>query len=81
MDIDVRPSDEVVRARLKAAAELIPIIESGLANSKLDTGRAALMSEFCLWAAQADLRENRENEAVAQRVLAGLDRIKSLLSH
>ena len=32
MDIDVRPSDEVVRARLKAAAELIPTIESGLAN-------------------------------------------------
>ena len=35
--------------RLRAAAGLIPIIESGLTDSKLSAERAALMASFCEW--------------------------------
>lgn len=70
---------EVCRARLNAAAALIPIIESGLANSKLNPERAALMSEFCLWTTQADFGECEESKASAKVVLEGLARVKSLL--
>ena len=38
--------------RLRAAAALIPIIEAGLADSKLSVERAALMALFCEWAMQ-----------------------------
>lgn len=36
--------------RLRAAAGLIPIIETGLTDGKLSIERAALMASFCEWA-------------------------------
>ncbi len=38
-------------SRLKAAAALIPFIQSGLADSKLSRDRAACMAAFVEWAA------------------------------
>lgn len=36
--------------RLRAAAGLIPIIETGLTDGKLTIERVALMASFCEWA-------------------------------
>lgn len=66
-------------ARLRAAAALIPIIESGLANAKIPAERAALMSEFCLWTTQADFGKCDAAKATAQSILEGLARVKALL--
>lgn len=71
---------EVCRARLNAAAALIPIIESGLANSKLNPERAALMCEFCLWTTKADFGECDQHHSTSQSILAGLGRIKGMLT-
>jgi hypothetical protein len=78
MKIDSNTS-EVRRSRLNAAAALVPIIESGLSNSKLTPERASLMSEFCFWATQADFGECEKNKATVKEILAGLDRVKALL--
>jgi hypothetical protein len=62
--------------RLRAAATLIPIIESGLADSKLSPDKAALMASFCEWAAEAttsDAEEAMLSESIGQ----GLDRLKA----
>lgn len=73
------PPEKVGIARLRAAAALIPIIESGLANAKIPADRAALMSEFCLWTTRADFGECEESKASAKAVLEGLARVKALL--
>lgn len=61
--------------RLRAAATLIPIIESGLADSKLSADKAALMASFCEWAAETvsgDPEELKLSECICQ----GLERLK-----
>ena len=40
--------------RLKTAAALIPIIDGGIADSKISHERAALMLTFCEWAADIE---------------------------
>ena len=42
------------RNRLRAAAALIPIIESGLIAGKLSEGRARQMLKFCEWAMNSE---------------------------
>lgn len=71
------PSPEL--NRLRAAAALIPIIESGLNESKLSAERAALMASFCEWAAQitpSAPKETRLSESISQ----GLERLKSRIT-
>ncbi len=65
--------------RLRAAAALIPIIESGLAGSKLSVERAACMASFCEWAVQ-NVPDDPEVAKLAETVGAGLRRIKMALS-
>jgi len=65
--------------RLRAAAALIPIIESGLADSRLSIDRAALMTSFCEWTAE-NLPDDPNLETLAQTVHDGLKRIKLALS-
>ena len=65
--------------RLRAAAGLIPIIESGFTNSSLSPERAAVMASFCEWALEiqsADADAIKLIEGIRQ----GLDRLKELLS-
>lgn len=67
------PSPEL--NRLRAAAALIPIIESGLIDSKLSAERAALMASFCEWAAEitpSDPEESKLSESISR----GLERLK-----
>lgn len=71
---------EVCRARLNAAAALIPIIESGLANSKLPPERAALMCEFCQWANDLSKLTSEENLRLSQFVADGLARLRPRLA-
>lgn len=62
--------------RLRAAATLIPIIESGLADSKLSPDKAALMASFCEWAVEttpSDVDEKKLSESICQ----GLGRLKA----
>jgi pyridoxine/pyridoxamine 5'-phosphate oxidase len=65
--------------RLRAAAGLIPIIESGLTDSKLSAERAALMASFCEWTTE---KRPTDPEAIklAESVDEGLKRIKMVLA-
>jgi hypothetical protein len=65
--------------RLRAAAGLIPIIESGLTRSQLSTDRAALMCEFCAWALDHDTAGDKVSEKLVQEIREGLERIRSTL--
>lgn len=60
---------------MRAAAALIPIIESGLAESKLSPERAALMASFCEWAAELSPVDPEEIK-LSQRIAEGLQRLK-----
>ena len=71
------PSPEI--NRLRAAAALIPIIESGLLASKLSIERASLMASFCEWTVEQ--RSDDPNLVkLAETVGCGLKRIKLALS-
>ena len=71
------PSPEI--NRLRAAAALIPIIESGLLASKLSVERAALMASFCEWTVEQ--RSDDPNVVkLAETVGSGLKPIKMALS-
>lgn len=65
--------------RLRAAAGLIPIIETGLADGKLSHERAALMTSFCEWAIQDPIYDVDESR-LAESIHQGLDRLKLQLS-
>ena len=65
--------------RLRAAAALIPIIESGLSDSKLSVERAALMAAFCEWTTE-NLPDDPELVKLAATVASGLKRVKAALS-
>ena len=64
--------------RLRAAVALIPIIESGLSDSKLSLERAALMASFCEWAAGVEL-DTPEAIKLSQSLNAGLAKLKTVL--
>lgn len=72
-------TQDVSLARLRAAASLIPAIEADLANSKLSTDRAALMSEFCQWAYDSSSSSCEESQRLCKLVSDGLARLKAQL--
>lgn len=61
--------------RLRAAAALIPIIESGLADSKLTGERASLMAAFCEWTTEKP-GSDPEAEKLASKIKDGLSRLQ-----
>ena len=65
--------------RLRAAAALIPIIESGLLASKLSIERASLMASFCEWTVEQP-SDDPNLVQLAETVGSGLKRIKIALS-
>jgi hypothetical protein len=69
------PSPTPELNRLRAAAALVPIIESGLADSKLSPERATLMAAFCKWTTESDCAEP-EAISLASKVRDGLERLK-----
>jgi len=48
------------RNRLRAAAALIPIIESGLDDGKLTEDKASQMIRFCEWAMNSEAADQDE---------------------
>lgn len=72
------PSSTPTLNRLRAAAGLIPIIESGLADGKLAPERAALMASFCEWAVTVVSNDNDETRLV-ESITQGLNQIKNRL--
>jgi len=71
------PSPEI--NRLRAAAALIPIIESGLLASKLSIERASIMASFCEWTVEQP-SDDPNLVKLAETVGNGLKRIKMALS-
>jgi len=65
--------------RLRAAAALIPIIESGLLASKLSIERAAVMASFCEWTVEQP-SDDPDVVKLAETVGNGLKRVKMALS-
>jgi hypothetical protein len=65
--------------RLRAAAALIPIIETGLAESTITAERAALMASFCEWSA-GNIATDAETVRLTKRVASGLQRLKIALA-
>ncbi len=65
--------------RLRAAAALIPIIESGLAEATLSVERAALMASFCEWSV-GNLSTDPETAKLTKLVESGLQRLKIVLA-
>lgn len=63
--------------RLRAAAGLIPIIESGLAKAQMTPGRVENMCHFCTWAMQAEPEGDIEATKLRGEILEGLERIKA----
>lgn len=80
MKIDDKTPANKELNRLRAAAGLIPIIESGLARSQLSNERAALTCEFCVWALEHDTAGDKESEKLVQEIREGLERIRLTLS-
>ncbi len=78
MSNQIPPSTPQIN-RLRAAAALIPIIESGLLESKLSVERAALMASFCEWTTE-NVPDDPEVVKLAETVGNGLKRIKMALS-
>ena len=70
--------------RLRAAAALIQIIESGLSKSTISAEKAALMASFCEWSLEkpplADQNPNIGAEKLAEAIGNGLKRIKVVLA-
>jgi hypothetical protein len=78
MSKQIPPSSPEIN-RLRAAAALIPIIESGLADSRISVERAALMASFCEWTTE-HCYDDPDVIKLAQTVDDGLKRVKIALS-
>ena len=78
MSRQIPPSTPEIN-RLRAAAALIPIIESRLLESKLSVERAAVMASFCAWTTE-NVPDDPEVVKLAETVGNGLKRIKMALS-
>jgi hypothetical protein len=78
MSQKIHPSTPEIN-RLRAAAALIPIIESGLLESRISVERAALMASFCEWTTE-NVPDDPEVVKLAEMVDSGLKRIKMALS-
>ncbi len=64
--------------RLRAAAALIPIIQSDFADKKLSRERAVNMISFIEWTASTPA-ENPAEQKLLNEVIAGLSRLKDAL--
>lgn len=72
------PPPTPARNRLRAAAALIPIVESGINDGKLSEERARQMIKFCEWAATSNALE--QDEVVLKSAVAdGLARLNMRL--
>jgi hypothetical protein len=78
MSNQIPPSTPQIN-RLRAASALIPIIESGLLDSRLSVERGALMASFCEWAVEKQ-PDDPEVVKLAETVGNGVKRIKVALS-
>lgn len=67
--------------RLRAAAGLIPIIEAGLSDGKLASEKAALMCEFCTWAAGQGDQLGDEGDKLTSALEEGLSRLKEAMAN
>lgn len=66
--------------RLRAAAGLLPLIETALADDRIGREKAALMAEFCAWATTHDRQDDPEADRLAKVIADGLERVRTLLA-
>ena len=76
-----KPTDSlsIAVARLHAAVSVLANAESGLRDSKIDPERAALMAEFCAWAASGNFGSDADAARLSNQVKDGLERLRALL--
>ena len=67
-------------SRLRAAAALIPMIQSGLADTKLSREQASSMTLFIEGAASTPA-ENPAEQKLLNEVIAGLSRLQDALDN
>lgn len=65
-------------SRLRSAAALIPMIQSGLADTKLSREQAASMTSFIEWAASSTPEDDVEQQLVNE-LTVGIAGLKSAL--
>ncbi len=75
----VTPPPTPERNRLRAAAGLIPIIDTGLADGKLSEDKAQQMIRFCEWAIASEATEQDEIDLKAT-IREGLNRLEARLN-
>lgn len=73
------PPPSATLNRLRAAAGLIPLIESGMRDGKISRDRAALMAEFCAWAGEQNAQTGPDGAKYADAIRTGLERLRSAL--
>jgi len=71
------PSPEL--NRLRAAAGLAPLIESGLLQGTIDAERAATMARFCEWARDHGIKGDPEADRLSRVISEKLVRLEALL--
>lgn len=65
--------------RLRAAAALLPQIESGLRDGKIAREKAALSAEFCRWALDNAAEAGPDGDPFAKSLESGLESLRRAL--
>ena len=73
------PAPSAPLNRLRAAACLLPQIETGLRDGKLAHDKAALSAEFCQWALDNASEAGPDGEPFAKALGDGLKSLRRLL--
>lgn len=74
----IPPPPTPERNRLRAAAALVPIIESGLDGGKLTEDKASQMIRFCEWTMNSEATDQDET-ALKVAIRNGLVRLEARL--
>ena len=77
--VTITKTPSLTLSRLKAAAALLPFIQSGLADSKLSQDRANQMTNFIEWAANST-PENDVEQRLVNELNVGLSSLKATLA-
>lgn len=73
------PAPSAALNRLRAAAGLLPQIESGLRDGKIAVEKAALSAEFCRWALDNAAEAGPDGVPFAKSLEAGLESLRLAL--
>ena len=73
------PPPSAALNRLRAAAGLLPQIESGLRDRKITVEKATLSAEFCRWTLNNAAEAGPDGEPFAKSLEVGLESLRRVL--